>query len=119
MEVDSGWVGGWVYGRIKKRYVSLSLNALGPISRRRNHPIPSTLPTPPTEDEEQTKTLVLPTVDKAAFESVLRFLRLLAANPMQDIPKVSQWACGWGGWVGGWVGDGRRKRGRSSSLCVC
>ena len=60
------------------------------------------------EEEEQQKTRILPTVDKAAFESVLRFLRLLAANPMQEIPKVrKEWErMGWvGGWVGGWKGQ--------------
>ena len=39
--------------------------------------------------EEEERTLTLPTVEKAAFESVVRFLRLHANTPMQDIPKVS------------------------------
>lgn len=39
--------------------------------------------------EEEERTLTLPTVEKAAFESVVRFLRLHANAPMQDIPKVS------------------------------
>jgi hypothetical protein len=40
--------------------------------------------------EEEERKLTLPTVEKATFEDVLRFLRLHAHARMQDIPKVGR-----------------------------
>lgn len=49
----------------------------------------------------------LPTVDRAAFETgVLPFLRLHAAEPMQDIPRVRRLRGGCGGALGLGLGSG-------------
>lgn len=45
--------------------------------------------TSPTGEEEE-RMLTLPTVEKATFENVLRFLRLHAHARMHDIPKVGR-----------------------------
>jgi hypothetical protein len=37
---------------------------------------------------EDERILELPSVEKTAFEYVMRFLRVHAATPLQDIPKV-------------------------------